>query len=936
MNDAPVVAGPATGATSDGSSPVTVSGLAAASDVDDGTVLSVVALPPLPPAKLENIFNPNGVVESAPVVAGTANGAATEGGAAATVDALATATDADDGAALTLVASPVPVAPIFDTLHDRAEIIALAAAAPIPAQPFDPSVLPAGVTYDAANHAFTLDPANTAYRYLSQGQTATVSIDYGVSDGFTVTAAKTVFTVTVTGTNSAPTVTGPVRLTVHEDGASAGFKASALVASATPVLAVRSAGDASAATISALNVVDMLANASDVDTRDVLSVAGLQTPLRAGIFMTQVPGGYYQPDIRIAQFFPNDPSFRHLAQGATETVVWNYGVSDGTATVGDTAIFTVTGVNDAPVILTQAGGVAFEDSAVQTVDVLANAMDYDDGAALSVVNVPALLPAGVSYNIATHSFSLNPADASFQALGQGETRSVVAGYGISDGMATTMGTIQWTVIGVNDAPVVTGPVLSTPNEGSGLVTINPLGNASDVDDHQGLHVVGLQPVLPAGLSFNAATDRFVFDSNNAAYDYLSLGEVLNLTVTYSATDGLIAVPTSTIISVQGKNDAPVVSGAVQGGTVSANAAPVTLSLLSNATDVDHLDILSIVSGNTGPATASVTSGVWASPVSFSIANNQLTLNPAQFASLALGKSVGLTFSYQVTDGNAGVTVADTATLTILGTNAGPSGVSVTPIASSLGKLIAGSGLNPKQALASLGQIGGLAADSFSYAIGGAGAGSFVLGSSSGVTQLQTGLSGPVGAAGGKLYALTLTATDTTGGISSAATPLNVVVGAGKNGDTVNLAALPGMVSSAPSFIYDLGGADTVNGAGMTGKLWIEGGQGADRMTGGSGANTYLYGATSDSTAAAMDIVTNFHAAVDMLDFTGLGTKFASIAALAASATTIAGGAIGWQVAGGNTFVYVNTSGNSQNLGSAAMKVELLGNAGLTAGNIAHL
>ena len=123
---------------------------------------------------------------------------------------------------------------------------------------------------------------------------------------------------------------------------------------------------------------------------------------------------------------------------------------------------------------------------------------------------------------------------------------------------------------------------------------------------------------------------------------------------------------------------------------------------------------------------------------------------------------------------------------------------------------------------------------------------------------------------------------------------------------------------------------------MTGNLWISGGQGADTMTGGSGVNDYLYSATSDSTSKSMDFITNFHAAVDLLDFTGLGSKFGPVVALAASATTLTGNSIGWQTSGGKTFVYVNTGGNNQALTSSNMMIELQGVVPLSATNFAHL
>jgi len=58
----------------------------------------------------------------------------------------------------------------------------------------------------------------------------------------------------------------------------------------------------------------------------------------------------------------------------------------------------------------------------------------------------------------------------------------------------------------------------------------------------------------------------------------------------------------------------------------------------------------------------------------------------------------------------------------------------------------------------------------------------------------------------------------------------------------------------------------------------------------------------------MDIITNFNVKLDMIDLTGIGGHFGTPAALGATTTTIGASSIGWQVSGGNTFVYVN-SGN---------------------------
>ena len=237
------------------------------------------------------------------------------------------------------------------------------------------------------------------------------------------------------------------------------------------------------------------------------------------------------------------------------------------------------------------------------------------------------------------------------------------------------------------------------------------------------------------------------------------------------------------------------------------------------------------------------------------------------------------------------------------------------------------------ALAKFTQIGGLSSDSYSYTLGGAGAASFSLSTSSNVATLSA--KSATGAANGKLYALTLTTTDTTSGSSSPAVPVNVVVGSSGN-DIVNLASLSGIAEAAPTFIYGLGGNDTLNGTGMTGTLYFDAGAGADIMTGGSGANVFEYGAASDSTKALMDIITNFNVSMDLINVTGLKTAFKSVAALSSTATSIAADSIGWQTSGGNTYIYVNTGNRSEALTSANMKIELLGTVTLTGSDFVHL
>jgi VCBS repeat-containing protein len=134
---------------------------------------------------------------------------------------------------------------------------------------------------------------------------------------------------------------------------------------------------------------------------------------------------------------PSNAAFQHLAAGDHTTVTVNYGVTDGTATTAASVSWNVTGTNDAPVVAGAVTGTASEDASSATLNALANASDIDDGATLSVTNLPASLPPGVTYNALSHSFTLDPSNAAFQHLAAGDHATVTVNYGVTDGTATT-------------------------------------------------------------------------------------------------------------------------------------------------------------------------------------------------------------------------------------------------------------------------------------------------------------------------------------------------------------------------------------------------------------------------------------------------------------------------------------------------------------------
>jgi hypothetical protein len=280
-----------------------------------------------------------------------------------------------------------------------------------------------------------------------------------------------------------------------------------------------------------------------------------------------------------------------------------------------------------------------------------------------------------------------------------------------------------------------------------------------------------------------------------------------------------------------------------------------------------------------------------------------------------------------------ISAADLAQVDALGWNPAqtPTGVL---LAAATGALAAGqgsNGLNPNTALVRVVQTGDPSPDSFTYTLGGTGASSFTLTSAGNAATLAVGAAGVTGGTAGTLYALTVSATDTTSGNTSKPAPVDVVVGSG-GGDTINLTSLPGMVTSIPTFIYGLGGNDTLSASGMSSDVFFDGGAGADKMIGGSGINHFLYGATTDSTSSAMDVIASFSNMTNVIDLTGLGTALNYAGSLG---TSLAADSVGWKVSGRNTYVYVNTSGASEALGGTNMMIDLQGKITLSSTNFLH-
>ncbi|MGI9475630.1 MAG: choice-of-anchor C family protein [Hyphomicrobiaceae bacterium] len=311
-----------------------------------------------------------------------------------------------------------------------------------------------------ADGTFTYVPPDAAGTTAIYNDTFT----YEIQDTTGLTSTATV-SVDVTGLNDEPIVIAPTKADAVEDGA--------------------------------VVTVDLLGDVNDPDAGDTLSV-GQVDGLEAGLTLN--------PDATVT-VDPADASFQSLAQGAEKIVTLTYDVSDGNGgTVAQTAEIKVTGVNDDPVVVTQAGsGTYVENSAALVADSQLALSDVDStvitGATVQITGnyqdgADVLSHAGTTnitanFDAATGTLSLSGTDtlANYQTVLQ-EVTYVNTSEAPSDAARTVEFTVTDDFSGtaadtkvidvtpVNDAPTITGVSSNLVTNGS-FEAGNPQGQFSE-------------------------------------------------------------------------------------------------------------------------------------------------------------------------------------------------------------------------------------------------------------------------------------------------------------------------------------------------------------------------------------------------------------------------------------------------------------------------
>ncbi|TMW13763.1 Ig-like domain-containing protein [Alloalcanivorax gelatiniphagus] len=461
-----------------------------------------------------------------------------------------------------------------------------------------PTVITADVPNDQNNADHdTISPLNVsgAFTDVDSSDTLTYSAT-GLPAGLTIDAATGVISGTIDkaasqgGTDGTYTVT----VTASDGSASANMSFDWTVSNPEP----KAVNDSGATTENSTTSGNVLTNDSDPDG-DALTVSEVNgEATEVGQAVDGDNGGRFTLNQDGSYSFDPDGDFDDLAVGETRTTSIDYQVSDGEGGF-DTATLkiTVTGVNDAPTVVTGNVPEAQSNDDSDTVDPLDVSGAFTDVDGSDTLTYSATgLPAGLTIDATTGVISGTIDKAASQGGTDGTYTVTVTA---SDGNGgTVQAQFDWTVS--NPAPEAVNDT-GTTNEDT-TTTGNVLTNDSDPDGDD----LTVSQVGGDGAKVGEAVDgdqggqftinedgSYSFDPNGD-FDDLAVGETRTTSIQYQVSDGEGGFDTATLeITVTGVNDAPTgVTGSAPEAQTSDDSDTVDPLDVSGAfTDVDGTDTL---------------------------------------------------------------------------------------------------------------------------------------------------------------------------------------------------------------------------------------------------------------------------------------------------------------------------------------------------------
>ncbi|WP_160166322.1 VCBS domain-containing protein [Calothrix sp. PCC 7507] len=447
---------------------------------------------------------------------------------------------------------------------------------------------------------WTYSVANSAVQSLGAGQTKTETFNVSSLDG---TASQNI-TITINGVNDAASIGGTVTSFVVEDAA--------------PV---------NLTTTGTLTVSDVDTGESKFNTT-VTSANGNLGSLNiteAGVWTYSVANSAVQS----------------LGVGQTKAETFTVQSFDGTS---QNITLNIVGLNDSSTISGTVTGAVTEDATspnltatgtltVSDVDAGDNKFNTTVTSANGNLGSLGITQAGV--------WTYSVANSAVQSLGVGQTKTETFTVNSFDGSASQNITI--TVNGVNDAATISGTATGAVTEDTASPNLTTTGtltvNDVDTGDNKFNTTVTSANGNLGSLSITQA-GAWTYTVANSAVQSLGAGVTKTETFTVKSFDG--SASQNINITVNGVNDAPVAAPDLLNATQGTILTIPVATLLSNDSDVDQGDVLSITGVNSGAGGTATFS------------NNNTPTNPADdFITFnPLNPGTG-NFQYTLSDGKGG-------------------------------------------------------------------------------------------------------------------------------------------------------------------------------------------------------------------------------------------------------------------------------------------
>ncbi|GLQ74857.1 VCBS domain-containing protein [Vibrio penaeicida] len=489
------------------------------------------------------------------------------------------------------------------------------------------------------SYEYQLDQSNATVQNLGQTDTLTETFDVIVRDALGLESSETI-TITVTGSNDAPVVSGDVSGTAEEN-------------SSTP----------------ASGKLDATESNSDDSASFIPKEGGNALQGTYGTFEIDAAGNW------VYNLYNGQPHVEKLSpdSSVTETFVVTAVDSFG-VTTRETVTVTITGTNDDPVISGDATGVVAETAITTASGSLVTAdVDEADISSYSVTTASSYGTMTVNPTTGVWEYVVDSNNTTVNSLGKGSSIVDTAVVTVTDkfGGTDTM-TINITINGENDTPVIVGNLPSdtdaTAQEES-VITVTGQLNSGDPDvlDTPDSHIWEvLNDNSPYGSMSIDQSGEWTFDLDNSHSDIQELGAGEEIVFEYQikVSDQHNESDTQTVsITVKGTNDTPTVSGPLTGSTSEDGTSSTTGDLNVSDVDVNDTHTWSVTGSDTGTY-GSITvdaNGVW----TYTLANGSDAVQ-----NLAAGQTEQDTFQISVFDGTE--TVTKTVTIDVQGSNDTPS------------------------------------------------------------------------------------------------------------------------------------------------------------------------------------------------------------------------------------------------------------------------